>query len=222
MKKIFIGGLMIIILIPALRAQQVDKTKLSLDIKTKYQQNAQQLAQYTWQRTTQVFMKGELKVTMLSAISIGPDGKIVDNLIEKESTGTKKPGVRGAIQKNEIEDLKTYVKNAITLVNQYIFMSKGQLVDLFDKGTLSELGGNLQVQGFNFIVQGDNLQFLYNMTSLQTISQTITTVMNGDPVKAKVVYKIFNGVNVVDNFTLDLPAKGLNATVTNSAFAKKL
>jgi hypothetical protein len=221
MKKIIISTFILILIAPAMWAQ-VNKTQLSLDIKAKYQQNAQQLAQYTWQRTTQVFMKGELKTTMLSAISIGPDGKLVDQLIEKESTGSIKPGVRGAIQKNEIEDLKTYVKNAITLVNQYIFMSKGQMVDLFDKGTLSELGGNLQVQGFNFIVQGDNLQFLYNMTSLETVSQTLSTVMNGDPVKAKVVYKIFNGVNVVDNFTLDLPAKGLNATVTNSQFAKKL
>jgi hypothetical protein len=221
MKKILIASVILILLAPSLRAQ-VNKTQLSLDIKAKYQANAQLLAQYTWQRTTQVFMKGDLKLTTVSAISIGPDGKLVDQVIDKVSTTEQKPGLRGAIQDKERDEIKAYVKSAIDLVTQYIFMTKGQMVDLFDKGTISELNGTLQVQGFNFIVQGDNLQFIYNMTSLETKSQTVSTVLNGDPVKAQVVYKLVNGVNVVDNFTLDLPAKGLNATVTNSAFAKKL
>lgn len=221
MKKIIISTVILILIAPAMWAQ-VNKTQLSLDIKAKYQQNAQQLAQYTWQRTTQVFMKGDLKLTTISAISIGPDGKLVDQVIDKVSTTAQKPGIRGAIQDKERDEIKAYVKGAVDLVNQYIFMTKGQMVDLFDKGTVSELNGNLQVQAFNFITQGDNLQFIYNISSLETISQTISTVMNGDPVKAQVVYKLVNGVNVVDNITLTLPAKELNATVTNSAFAKKL
>lgn len=221
MKKIIIGTIMFIFLVPALMAQ-VDLTQLSLNIQEKYNQNFATMAQYTWQRNTQVFMKGELKATILANISVGSDGKPVANVIDQTSTTKKKPGVRGAVQSSEIDKTKTYVENALKLVVEYIFMSKGQMVDLFDKGTVSQLGNNLQVQGYNFITQGDNLQYLYNIESLECESQTVSTVMSGDPVKAQVTYKQLDGVNMVEKITLDLPAKGLNAVAVNSQWAKKL
>lgn len=221
MKKIIISALLFFFLVPVMMAQ-VDLTQLSLKVQQKYDQNFAAMAQYTWQRNVQVFMKGELKATMDASISIGSDGKPVAHVLDATTTTKKKPGVRGAIQSNAIDDTKTYVENALKLVIEYIFMSKGQMVDLFDKGTVSQLNNDLQVQGYNFIVQGDNLKYLYNSESLECISQTVSTVMDGDPVKAQVTYTKFQGVNMIDKITLDLPAKGLNAVAVNSQWAKKL
>lgn len=221
MKKIIIATLFLTLIIQASFAQ-VDLTQLSLNVQKTYDQNFAKMAQYTWQRDVQVLMKGELKATIVENVSIGTDGKPVTQVIDKTTTTKKKPGIRGSIQQSQGDDLKEYVENALKLVVGYIFMSKGQMVDLFDKGTVSELGNDLQVQGYNFITQGDNLQFLYNINSLQCVSQTVSTVMSGDPVKAVVTYKQLNGVNVVDKITVDLPAKQLNAIAVNSLWAKKL
>jgi len=220
MKKISISALLFVFLVPVIMAQ-VDLTQLSLNVQAKYNQNFATMAQYTWQRDVQVFMKGDLKATIVENVSIGSDGKPVVQVLDQTSTTKQKPGIRGAIQSSAVDDTKTYVQNALKLVTEYIFMSKGQMVDLFDKGTVSQLNNDLQVQGYNFIT-GDNLQFLYNIESLECVSQTVSTVMNGDPVKAQVTYKQLQGVNMIEKITLDLPAKGLNAVAVNSQWAKKL
>lgn len=222
MKRSVLAALVFIITAPALWAQ-VDLTQLSLDVQAKYNQNFGDMAQYTWQRTIQVFMKDDLKATVVENVTIGSDGKPVATVIDKTTTTKKKPGIRGAIQSSQQDDVKEYVQNALKLVTEYIFMSKGQMVDLFgSKGTVSQLGSDLQVQGVSFLVQGDNLKYLYDINSLSCVSQTVNTLMNGDPVKAVVTYKQLEGVNVVDQITLDLPAKQLNAVAVNSDWAKKL
>lgn len=222
MKKISISLVMLIFLVPLMVAQ-VDLTQLSLNVQKKYNENFAAMAQYTWQRNVQVFMKGDLKATIVANVSVGSDGKPVSQVVEQTSTTKKKPGIRGAVQSSQIDDTKEYVENALKLVVEYIFMSKGQMVDLFStKGIVSQLGDNLQVQGSNFIVQGDNLQYLYNINTLECVSQTVNTVMDGDPVKAVVTYKEVEGVDMVDKITLDLPAKGLNAVAVNSLWAKRL
>ncbi len=201
---------------------QVNLTQLSLDIQAKYQQNAIAMMKYTWQREANIFMKDELKGAILSQVSLGDDGKPVSQVIDKVSTTEKKPGLRGEIQKSEQEDVKTYVTNALELVQKYIFMSKGELVDLFNKGNISIIGDHLQAQGFNYFVQGDNLQFLYNKNTLLCTSQTVNTLMNGDQVQAQVTYTMVNGVNMVSSIALVLPAKNLTVTASNSNFAQKL
>lgn len=213
---------MLFIFFASISWAQVDKTQLSLDVQAKYSKNFTEMAQYTWQRNIQVFMKGELMATIVADVSVGSEGKPVVNVIDKTTTTKKKPGIRGAIQSSKQEETKEYVQNSLKLVTEYIFMSKGQMVDLFDKGTISQLGNNLQAQGFNFIVQGDNLKFLYNINSLECISQTVNTVYDGDPVNAVVIYKQVDGVNMVEKITLDLPAKELNAVSVSSLWAKKL
>jgi len=222
MRKFIITTVLSVFLVPAIWAQ-TDMTQLSLNVQEKYNQNFAAMAQFTWQRNVQVFMKGDLKATIVATVSVGSDGKPVANVIDQTSTTKQKPGIRGAVQSSQVDDTKTYVENALKLVTEYIFMSKGQMVDLFStKGIVSQLGNNLQVQGSNFIAQGDNLQFLYNIESLECVSQTVNTVMSGDPVKAVVTYKEVQGVNMVDKITLDLPAKGLNAVAVNTQWAKRL
>jgi hypothetical protein len=216
-----LAAVLLVIVVSPGRAQ-VDKTQLSLNVEAKYQENAVAMSHYTWQREANIYMKGELKAAILSQVSLGPDGKPVSQVIDKVSTTAKKPGLRGQIQKSEQEDVKKYVSDALDLVAKYIFMTKGQLVDLFDKGTISLISNNLQAQGFNFLVQGDNLKFVYNKNSLLCESQTVNTLMNGDPVKAQVTYTLVNGVNMVHSIELVLPAKDLTVTATNSQFAQKL
>jgi len=210
-----------VFLIPA-SFSQVDKTQMSLDVSKKYQQNIGQLAQLTWKRKTEGFVDGKMAMSSLSSVTIGPDGKLNAVVIQKQSYVAQKRGLRGAIQKGVVSDINEYVKNAVELVNKYIFLSQGQMIDLFNKGTLSVLGSSLQAEGFNLLLQGDRVNFKFDQSSLLYQSQDISTIMNGDPVKAIVKYETINGINRVNSVVIDLPGPKVKIKLANFEYAKKL
>src|SRR5450755_1526835 len=112
---------------------QDNKTNLSLQVSGAAAANRAQLASYVWTRTVQVFIGGELKNTIVSSLSIGPDGKMVTTAVS--STPTSAPptrGIRGAVAKNKIDDLKTYIDEAMTISAGYLYMSPGKMVDYFN------------------------------------------------------------------------------------------
>jgi hypothetical protein len=201
---------------------QVDKTQMSLDVSKKYQQNIGEIAQLTWKRKIEGYSDGKLAMTSLCSVTIGPDGKLNAVELQKQSFVAQKRGLRGAIQKGAISDINEYVKNAIELVNKYIFLSQGQMIDLFNQGTLSILGNSLQAEGFDQLLKGDHLNFKFDQASLLYQSQDISTLLDGDPVKAVVKYETINGINRVNSAEIDLPGKKIKIKLANFEYAKKL
>src|SRR5664279_2627505 len=72
---------------------QNNKTNLSLQVSAAAAANRAQLKNYVWTRTIQVFIEGALKNTIVSSMSIGPDGKMVSTAVS--STPTDPPPTRG-------------------------------------------------------------------------------------------------------------------------------
>jgi hypothetical protein len=211
----------LIMLVPA-SYSQVDKTQMSLDVTKKYQQNIGQLAQLTWKRKTEGFVDGKMAMSSLSSVTLGPDGKLNAVEIQKQSYVAKKRGLRGAVQAGVVSDINEYVRNAVELVNKYIFLSQGQMIDLFNKGTLSVLGSSLQAEGFNLLLQGDHINYKFDQSSLLYQSQDVSTILNGDPVKAVVKYETLNGINRVNSVVIDLAGPKVKIKLTNFEYAKKL
>jgi hypothetical protein len=201
------------------------KTNLSLQVSAAAKANRGQLAAYVWTRTTQIFISGELKNTIVSSLSIGPDGKMVTTAVS--STPTSAPptrGIRGAVAKNKIDDLKTYIDEAMTVSMGYLYMSPGKMVDFFNAAGISQSGTTITVSGSNVNQANDQVILLLNSTSLAYISETFKSAMSGgDAIGGTVNYKTFdNGLTAIDNATLDLPAKSMKIMISNSNYAKKL
>ena len=191
---------------------QVDKTKLSLDASKKNEQNIKQLSSYTWKRNLEGFKEGEKVVSILSSVTMGPDGKPVNQVVEKAGPKPSKKQAQAA----------EYVKNAVDLVSKYIFLSTGQMIDLFGKGTLSVIQDDLRAEAFDFFAKGDHLKYTFDKTTLNYKSQELSTLLNGEPVKATVTFKMVDDINTVDKVVIDLPAKKMKVNMTNSEYAKKL
>jgi hypothetical protein len=221
MKPLIPFMLALVFLIPA-AFSQVDKTQMSLDVSKNYQQNIGQLAQLTWKRKTEGFVDGKMVMSSLSSVTIDQERKMNAVTIQKQSYVAQKRGLRGAIQKGVVSDINEYVKNGIELVNKYIFLSQGQMIDLFNKGTLSILGSSLQAEGFNLLQPGDHINYKFDQSTLLYQSQEVSTVMNGDPVKAVVMYETLNGINRVNSVVIDLPGPKVKIKLTNFEYAKKL
>jgi hypothetical protein len=204
---------------------QSNKTTLSLQVSGAAAANRKQLAAYLWTRTFQIFISGELKNTIVSSLSIGPDGKMVTTAVS--STPTSAPptrGIRGDIAKNKIADMKTYVDDAMTLSMGYLYMSQGKMVDFFNAAGISQSGNTITVTGSNVNQPGDQVTLLVTSSSLAYISESFKSAMtNGDAIAGTVNYKTFdNGLTAIDNAELDLPAKSMKLMVSNTNYAKKL
>jgi hypothetical protein len=221
MKPLLLSFLALMFLAPAATGQ-VDKTKISLDVSKNYRENIGQLAKLTWKRKTEGYVDGKMVMSSISSVTIDAEGKMNAVVIQKQSYVAQKRGLRGAVQKGVVADINEYVKNAVELVNKYIFLSQGQMIDLFNKGTLSVLGSSLQAEGFNLLVQGDHINFKFDQASLLYQSQEVSTVMNGDPVKAVVKYETLNGINRVNSVVIDLPGPKVKIKLANFEYATKL
>jgi hypothetical protein len=204
---------------------QSEKTNLSLQVSGAAAANRKQLAAYVWTRTVQVFVSGELKTTIVSSLSIGADGKMVTTAVS--STPTSAPptrGIRGDIAKNKIDEMKTYIDEAMKISMGYLYMSQGKMVDYFNAAGISQSGTTITISGSNVNQPNDQAVLLVTSNTLAYISETFKSAMsNGDAIAGTVNYKTFdNGLTAIDNAELDLPAKSMKLMISNSNYAKKL
>ena len=224
MKKTLLFFSLAVMTIGIVSAQD-SKTNLSLQVSAAAAANRAQLAGYVWTRTVQVFISGALKNTVVSSLSIGPDGKMVTTAVS--STPTDPPpdrGIRGDIARNKMAEMKTYVDNAIQVSMGYIYMSKGKMVDYFNAAGISQSGNTITVVGSNVNQPNDQLTMNIATGSLAFISQNFkSTVSTGDAISGMVNYQTFsNGLTAFNSGELDLPAKNMKLMISNSNYAKKL
>jgi len=200
------------------------KTDLSLKVSAAAAANRAQLAGYVWTRTVQVFISGALKNTVVSSLSIGPDGKMVTTAVSSVATDpppTK--GIRGDIARKKIAEMKTYVDDAVKVSMGYIYMSKGGMVNYFDAAGISQSGNTITVVGNSVNQPGDQLKMNLDAGSLAFISQIFSSTSDGDAISGTCNYKTFdNGLTAFDSGELDLPAKSMKLMIANTNYAKKL
>jgi hypothetical protein len=225
MKKTFVLCCLFAVIYQFASAQAANsKTDLSLAVSNAAGANRAQLVNYTWTRTVQVFISGELKTTSVSSLSFGPDGKMVTTAVSTTPTSAPKRGIRGDIAENKIDDMKDYVQDALTISMGYIYMSKGKMVDYFNAAGISQSGNTITVSGSNVNKPNDQMTMTLASGTLAYISQNFkSTVTSGDAMSGSVNYKTFsNGLTAVNDGELDLPAKNMKLMFSNSGYAQKL
>ncbi len=224
MKKLLFFCSLLVIISHTISAQANNKTNLSLQVSSAAAANRAQLASYVWTRTVQIFADGELKVTNVSSLSVGPDGKIVTTAVSSTPAKPLPGGIRGDMAKKKIEEIKTYVDDALQVSAGYLYMSKGKMVDFFDNGGIAQSGNTITVTGSNVNKPNDQLTMNVATGTLAYISQSFkSTITNGDAISGTINFKTFsNGLTAMNNGELDLPAKNMKLMVSNTNYAKKL
>jgi len=222
MKKVLIFCAMMLAVISAVSAQT--KTDLSLKVSAAAAANRQKLASYVWTRTVQVFVSGTLKNTVVSSLSVGPDGKMVTTAVSSVATDPPPTrGIRGDIARKKIAEMKTYVDDAVKVSMGYIYMTKGKMVDYFDAAGISQSGNTITVVGSNVNQQGDQFNMHIASGNLAIINQNFKSTSEGDAIAGNFNYKTYdNGLTAFESGELDLPAKNMKLMISNTNYAKKL
>lgn len=202
---------------------QTDATQLSLSISKAYSQNLEELKKYVWKRKTDLYLDTQKVATVTTDLSFDANGKPVMKLVETKSYMEKKPGIRGNMQENKAEELADYYVKAIAQSTAYLFMSKGDLVDFFDKAKIDESGADIVATAKDVHVKGDELTLTVDKKSFLMKKQEYKTLMGPDPVSGDMTYRKYeNGLNTVSTMNINMAAKKLKGKATNYDFAKKL
>ena len=202
---------------------QIDKDKLSLNISKAEEANQIKLKEYVWKRRSDVFIESQLKLTTITEFSYTADGKLETNIVDAETTVKKKPGVRGAAQKNAAEDKLEYIEKALGLALDYTFMSKGEMLDFISKATITEKNGQLEAVADNVHVNGDRLLVRIDPKTYLFTYKEFTSLLGKDKIEGKLNYEQFsNGTNHLSTTTLNLPAQKMNIDAKNQDYTIRI
>ncbi len=124
-----------------------------------------------------------------------------------------------------MEENMDYVGKALELSAHYIYMSKGQLLDVFSRSKLTKLeNGTLVVTGSDVYVKGDQLIIHVDPKTHLFIYKGFTTKLGEDAISGSAEYQTFtsSGVSHVDKTTLLLPAKKARIVAVNKDYSQRV
>jgi len=206
------------------RAQDGELQKRVTEIKEYLALNKMVLAQYTWQESQTVSVKGEVKKEELFQVRMGPDGQPQKtNLSPDESSGGRKHGIKHRIK----EDYENYGKEVAALAQSYGQPDSGRVQQLFERGSVL-LGSagvpnevKLVINGYQ--KPGDSVTIVFNKTQKTIQSLHIATYLN-DPQDAVTIDEQYaqlpNGPNHVASTVVDGVSKQLTVQMQNSNYQK--
>ena len=202
---------------------QVDTDMLSLEISKTDAENTEKLKAFVWKEDLVVIVDGTEKLTVVNEISLDAEGQVHITNLDSKTTVRQQRGIRGRIQANVAEDNLEYVDQAVHLALQYSFMSKGQLVDFFDKAVITQNEGIITATAGDIFIKGDNLTLKVESETKLFVSKEFSSFVGEDPMDGKIEYaKFSNGVNHAKTYVLNLPGKQAVIKVANRDYVMKM
>jgi hypothetical protein len=195
------------------------------DVKASLAKNQQALRLYTWQETTEISLKGDVKSTTQNACSYGADGKVVKTLVSAPAEKKDAPrGLRGRVVENKVEDIKEYMESTAKLIKLYVppDPAKMQASMQAGKGALTQPSAGRAVLSFSdYALPGDKLTLTFDTTGNKIVSVSVNTYLDkpGDTVNLTAAFtSLPDGTNYLSNSLLDATAKKVQVKTTNAGY----
>jgi len=202
---------------------QIDAEQFALDVSKADAANTEKLKALIWKRNSTATVKGEVKATVVNEVSFDEKGEIQVTTVDAETTAKDKRGIRGRIQDNAMEDNMDYVGKALQLAISYTYMTKGQLLDFFEKSTVTEKDGTVEVTGENVYTEGDKLTVVVDAATKLFINKKFSSKLGEDPIDGEIKYdKFSSGVVHVTETVMNLPAKNAVINAKNQDYSQRI
>ena len=219
-------ALLILLLLPLcsiLVFAQIDKEQLALTVSKADAANTEKLKAFIWKRYSTATVNGAVKATTIMELKFDEKGALQVTQVGGESSVKQKPGLRGKAQENAIEEKTEYVEKALKLSIDYTYMSKGELLDFFEKATITESGGVFKARGANVLVKGDSLTVLIDAKTNLFIHKKFKSTMGADPIDGEMKYGTFSsGISHVTTTLMNMPAQKAKIDAENKDYAQRV
>ena len=204
----------------ALMAQ--DYTQLALEIAKAQETNREQLKNYSWQRSSKAYRSGEEKAHTLVKVWFNSQGEMESTVISSESNVRKQPGVRGKMQQSAGGDLMDLLEKSLNLSINYIYLSKGNWIDLMDRSAVNEGGDAINIDSKDVLVNGDATHFALNGSTKLLTSLKVSSLVDGKPFTSSISFKpMSDGTNRPVHIEIEIPSETLKVTAENINYIKQ-
>jgi hypothetical protein len=195
------------------------------DVKASLAANAQALRQYTWQETTEISLKGDVKSKTQNACSYGTDGKVQKKLVSAPPEKKDAPkGLKGRIVENKVDDIKDYMESTGALIKLYVppDPAKMQAAMAAGKGALTQPSAGKAVLTFSdYSLKGDKFSLTFDTTAKKILAVNVNTYLDkaDDTVTLAVAFtSLPEGPNYLSSSLLDVTAKKIQVKTTNNGY----
>ncbi len=210
--RLYIMALLCICLF-ATAAAATEADDLALAVADAQKANQGAITKYSWEVKTELFMEDVSKATSISECRFNSEGKLESTVIGGESSTEKKRGVRGHRQEKKMEDFAAYLEGVLEHSFQYIFMSKGTLVDVFDRAKIAETEKSIDVSAGDLFVKGDVLSMSVDPATKLATGLTFKTTLGEDTIQGTVSMKMLeNGPGTPGHIEIEIPTQKIKIT----------
>ncbi len=207
-------------------AQNQQMEQKLMAIKDAQAANKQKLAQYTWQETETISIKGNVKDTKVYQVQMvnGQQQKTLVN-DQKASSGGREGRVKEHVVEKKTEEYQEYGQSIGALAKQYTAPNPEALMQAKQAGNISIQpgGGTVSLVIKNYIKQGDTMTMTINEQTHSPASVQVNSYLN-DPKDAVTISAQFgqlpDGTNHVTTTNINGVSKQLGINEQNSNYQK--
>ncbi|MFK5923014.1 MAG: hypothetical protein QM496_12615 [Verrucomicrobiota bacterium] len=176
----------------------VDPALMALNYASIIENNRKNLTGFSWQLRIEVSKGGEMQFIDLIQGRFDASGKLQTTQINQDLKIRKRHGlISGNRQDKKLIELDTKVKLIREWILAYIYMSRGDVVNFFDRATKSPAVGYqnvIQISGKNVLRQGDAVTLLADQATGMPVSLSFRTPLSGtDTVFANIYFRQLRG-----------------------------
>ena len=216
-----------------LYAQEGGMQQEVAQLKESMAKNKQALAQYTWNETVTISLKGQEKKQQHYQVQMGPDGKPQKTSLDSESAEQQQPqaGGRGGRFKQRViekkkEEYEEYAERMKALAQEYVPPDKDLIQAAYAKGNISMNPGpgGLKLVIHNYVKPDDSMTLTINKEEKQLQSIQIASYMDGpsDGMNLTVRFdRLPDGTNHVSSSTVEGVSKQLTVATQNANYQKR-
>ena len=203
--------------------QMADKL---MAIKQAQETNKQKLAQYTWQETETISIKGDVKDTKVYQVQMvnGQQQKTLFN-DQKAQSGGRQGRVKEHVVDKKKQEYQEYGQSIGALAKQYTTPNPEALMQAKQAGNISLQpgAGTVSLVIKNYVKQGDSMTMTINEQTHSPVSVQVNSYLN-DPKDAVTISAQFaqlpDGTNHVATTMIDGVSKHLTVNEQNSNYQK--
>lgn len=206
------------------QAQPPDPAAMAKQYAENARQNATVMKQYSWKMRVEMTVDGKTKPAQIYQMRYDVDGVLQKTPLTAPEPVKKKRGlIRGAIQKEKIEDFKEWAEQLAETVKSYMTPSPGTMMDFYSKATMSPApDGTAQMSAGGFLQKGDKATFWVNKETSAPVRYQFSTTLDGDPVDGNVEFhRVTDGPQYAARVTVSVPARKVTAKIENFDYLKQ-
>jgi hypothetical protein len=194
--------------------------------------NKAALKHYTWIETTDISLKGEDKKQERKQCVYAADGSVTKTPLPdatpaqaqqpQQSSRRRGGAVKKAIVSNKIDDMKEYMAKVKALVQDYVPPDPARIQAAQQAGNISMEAATLTLK--DYVKPGDSMAIGLDPTGKAIQSFNLKSYVEkpkDDDVTMSVTYgKLPDGTSYPQRTVLDVAAKKIGVTITNSDYRK--